>query len=93
MLNICMGKISQFEKYFPKWLCKERAILMLVVYMKGLLPASDSKNKQWYVHAFAYLCLDYCMQDGLDQCPQHPGQSYSPLQLNVKQSLLNTIPV
>lgn len=61
--------------------------------MKVCLPAPDSQNEHWYVHAFAYLCLDYCMQDSLGLSPCHPGQLYSTVQVNVKQSLLNKLSV
>ena len=50
---MCVGKISQFEKYFPKWLHKKFTVLLMIFHVKGCLPAPDSQNEPWYVHAFA----------------------------------------
>lgn len=50
MLNICMGKISQSEKYFPKGLHEEFTILLMIVCRKGCLPAPDSRNEHCDEH-------------------------------------------
>lgn len=90
MLNICMGKISQSEKYFPKGLHTEFTILLMIVYMKGCLPAPDSQNE----HCDLTLMLTYAEVTACRMVwIHHPEQLYSPVKVNVKQSLANTVSV